>query len=74
LPEVHALHGEIDPIVVPGPAEHAQERLRAAGFVSTLRILPEVGHEVAQPMAEAHRLLLTRALKRASGQRFDFGA
>jgi hypothetical protein len=44
------------------------------GFVSTLRVLPAVGHEVAEPMAEAHKVLLTRALKRAAGKRFDFGA
>jgi phospholipase/carboxylesterase len=74
LPEIHALHGAADAIVVPGPAELAQDRLRAAGFVSTLTILPAVGHEVAAPMAEAHRKLLTRALERAAGQSFDFGA
>jgi phospholipase/carboxylesterase len=74
LPEVHALHGEADAIVAPKPAQHAHERLRGAGFVSTLRLLPAVGHEVAEPMAEAHKLLLMRALKRAAGQRFDIGA
>jgi phospholipase/carboxylesterase len=74
LPEIHALHGATDAIVAPGPAELAQDRLRAAGFVSTLMIVPAVGHEVVGSMAEAHRELLTCALKRASGQSFDFGA
>jgi phospholipase/carboxylesterase len=74
LPEVHALHGGADAIVVPEPAEEAQARLRRAGFVTSFTLLPDVGHEVARPMAEAHRKLLMEALERASGQRFDFGA
>lgn len=74
LPTVHALHGAADSIVVPGPAAEARDRLRAAGFVSTLTVVPEVGHAFEGEMAEAHRRLLTEAIRAAAGARFDFGA
>jgi dipeptidyl aminopeptidase/acylaminoacyl peptidase len=46
VPPIHIVHGQIDELVPPGQALAFAESLKKAGVSMTLRIVPDLGHNV----------------------------
>ena len=63
-PSIVALDGDADPIVPAASARAFTRRLRAAGYAVTLRMYPQVGHDISPAMREDLHALLGCALQR----------